>query len=87
MGNTSIAGAKTVLLSRRALKTAERIAQSMTYFDLMSHPKYMDEFIRACFLPHTDLSLFPSVKMLDKCQSAQSRTVFQKVLTPWSFCV
>jgi len=61
VGNTSIAGAKTVLLSRKARKTAERIAQSMTYFDLMSHPGYMDEFIRANFLPHTDLSLFPSV--------------------------
>jgi uncharacterized 2Fe-2S/4Fe-4S cluster protein (DUF4445 family) len=61
VGNTSIAGAKTVLLSRKALKTAEKIADSMTYFDLMSHRGYMDEFIRACFLPHTDLSLFPSV--------------------------
>ncbi|UCC22888.1 MAG: DUF4445 domain-containing protein, partial [Planctomycetota bacterium] len=55
VGNTSIAGAKTVLLSRKALKTAEKIAESMTYFDLMSHPGYMDEFIRASFLPHTDL--------------------------------
>jgi uncharacterized 2Fe-2S/4Fe-4S cluster protein (DUF4445 family) len=62
VGNTSIAGAKTVLLSREALKAAEKIAQSMTYFDLMSHLGYMDEFIRACFLPHTDLSLFPSVQ-------------------------
>jgi uncharacterized 2Fe-2S/4Fe-4S cluster protein (DUF4445 family) len=61
VGNTSIAGAKTVLLSRKALKTAEKIAESMTYFDLMSHSRYMDEFIKACFLPHTDLSLFPSV--------------------------
>ena len=61
VGNTSIAGAKTVLLSRKALETAEKIAQSMTYFDLMSHPQYMDEFMRAKFLPHTDLSLFPSV--------------------------
>ncbi|MHC4158320.1 MAG: ASKHA domain-containing protein [Planctomycetota bacterium] len=63
VGNTSIAGAKTVLLSREALETAEKIAGSMTYFDLMSHPGYMDEFIRAGFLPHTDLSLFPSVKL------------------------
>jgi uncharacterized 2Fe-2S/4Fe-4S cluster protein (DUF4445 family) len=63
VGNTSIAGAKTVLLSREALKAAEKIAQSMTYFDLMSHTGYMDEFIRANFLPHTDLSLFPSVKL------------------------
>lgn len=62
VGNTSIGGAKTVLLSRKALETAEKIAKSMTYFDLMSHPGYMDEFVRACFLPHTDVSLFPSVK-------------------------
>ncbi len=62
VGNTSIAGAKTVLLSRKALDTAEKIAKGMTYFDLMSHPGYMDEFIKAGFLPHTDLSLFPSVK-------------------------
>jgi len=64
VGNTSIAGAKTVLLARKALETAEQIARSMTYFDLMSHPKYMDEFIRASFLPHTDLSLFPSIRLV-----------------------
>lgn len=61
VGNTSIAGAKAVMLSQQALDAAEEIAGSMTYFDLMSHPGYMDEFIRASFLPHTDLSLFPSV--------------------------
>ena len=67
VGNTSIAGAKTVLLSRKALEAAEKIAKNMTYFDLMSHPGYMDEFIRAGFLPHTDLLLFPSVRDI-KCK-------------------
>ncbi|MCX5635375.1 MAG: ASKHA domain-containing protein [Planctomycetota bacterium] len=62
VGNTSIAGAKAVLLSKKAHETAEKIAHSMTYFDLMTHPGYMDEFIRASFLPHTDLSLFPSAQ-------------------------
>ena len=61
VGNTSIAGAKMSLLSCQALQRAEQIAASMTYFDLMSHNRYMEEFIRARFLPHTDLSLFPSV--------------------------
>jgi uncharacterized 2Fe-2S/4Fe-4S cluster protein (DUF4445 family) len=61
VGNTSIAGAKMALLSRKALQRAEKIAAGMTYFDLMSHTGYMEEFIRARFLPHTDLSLFPSV--------------------------
>ncbi|MCH7556316.1 MAG: DUF4445 domain-containing protein [Planctomycetes bacterium] len=67
VGNTSIAGAKTVMLSRKALKAAEKIAKSMTYFDLMSHQGYMEEFTKANFLPHTDLSLFPSVKSV-KCE-------------------
>ena len=66
VGNTSIAGAKTVMLSRKALKAAEKIAKSMTYFDLMSHQGYMEEFTRANFLPHTDLSLFPSVSALKR---------------------
>jgi uncharacterized 2Fe-2S/4Fe-4S cluster protein (DUF4445 family) len=65
VGNTSIAGAKVVLLSRQALEAAEKIAGGMAYFDLMSHPNYMDEFIRAKFLPHTDLSLFPSVQKVN----------------------
>ena len=62
VGNTSIAGAKTAAMSRKAMEAAEYIAKRMTYFDLMSYPTYMDEFIRACFLPHTDLVLFDSVK-------------------------
>ena len=61
VGNTSIAGAKMALLSREAFRRAEEIAAGMTYFDLMSHSGYMEEFIRARFLPHTDLALFPSV--------------------------
>jgi len=61
VGNTSIGGAKTALMSTKAYETTQQIAESMTYFDLMSHSQYMDEFIKANFLPHTDLSLFPSV--------------------------
>ncbi len=61
VGNTSIAGAKTAIMSRKALITAHKIAESTAYFDLMTEPGYMEEFTRANFLPHTDLSLFPSV--------------------------
>lgn len=62
VGNTTIAGAKQALLSRKSFETCEKIAESMTYIDLMSDASYMEEFIRAKFIPHTDLSLFPSVK-------------------------
>jgi len=61
VGNTAIMGTKAALLSNGALRMSEQIAQRMTYVDLMSDPSYMEEFIRASFLPHTDLTLFPSV--------------------------
>jgi hypothetical protein len=32
----------------------------MTYMELSSNPGYMDEFVAACFLPHTNAALFPS---------------------------
>ena len=44
VGNTSVAGAKTSLCSQKALETAERIAESMTYFDLMGNPDYSMTF-------------------------------------------
>ncbi len=61
VGNSSVAGAKMAVMSRHALAKAEEIADRMTYFDLMNHPGYMDAFIQANFLPHTDLARFPSV--------------------------
>ena len=36
----------------------EEIASGMTYIELSTQPGYMDEFVAACFLPHTDGSLF-----------------------------
>jgi uncharacterized 2Fe-2S/4Fe-4S cluster protein (DUF4445 family) len=71
VGNAAMAGAKMTLLSREALRKAEEVAASMTYFDLMNHADYMEEFIRAKFLPHTDLSLFPSVRV--KAETARSQ--------------
>ena len=64
VGNTSLAGAKAVLLSCQGRAVAEQIATAMTYVDLMSHSGYMEEFVRANFLPHTDLSLFPSQNVM-----------------------
>lgn len=39
-------------------KTAE-VASNMTYLELSTHPGYMDAFVAACFIPHTDSRLFP----------------------------
>ncbi len=61
VGNTSLTGAKMALLSEEAFETVQSIASQMTYFDLMGNQKYMEEFMSANFLPHTNLDAFPSV--------------------------
>jgi uncharacterized 2Fe-2S/4Fe-4S cluster protein (DUF4445 family) len=60
-GNTSVEGAEIALLSRQAYQKAHELAGKMTYVDLMGDVKFMDEFVKATFLPHTDIDLFPSV--------------------------
>jgi len=62
MGNSSIAGAYMALLSNSHRREAARISNSMTYLDFSSNSRFMDEFTRAQFLPHTDAGLFPSVE-------------------------
>ncbi|MFP4056005.1 MAG: ASKHA domain-containing protein [Candidatus Brocadiia bacterium] len=61
VGNTAIAGARAALLSEEALQRIHHMARMMTYIDLMGNPKYMDEFVSANFIPHTDVEKFPSV--------------------------
>lgn len=64
LGNTSITGAYLCLLSEDLRKEAEDIASRMTYMELSVSRGFMDEYISALFLPHTDMNLFPSVKGL-----------------------
>jgi len=62
IGNSSLCGAYAMLVSGSARERLGEIARNMTYLELSAQPGYMDEFIAACFLPHTDETLFPSVK-------------------------
>lgn len=61
IGNSSLSGSYTMLLSNEAEKKTYELASNMTYLELSTVPGYMDEFVACCFLPHTDSSLFPSV--------------------------
>ena len=63
VGNSSLAGARQILLSHEAMKKASEIAGKITYFELSVEPQYMDEYMAALFFPHTDLSKFPSVRI------------------------
>ena len=62
IGNSSLTGAYLMLLSTAAEKKTYELAANMTYIELSAVPGYMDEFVGACFLPHTDAALFPSVR-------------------------
>lgn len=61
IGNSSLNGARIALLSKHALEEATLTAKKMTYFELSVNPRFMDEFIAAMFLPHTNINLYPSV--------------------------
>ena len=62
IGNSSLAGAYTMALSDEANDRVEQVARNMTYMELSTHPGYMDAFVAACFLPHTDAARFASAE-------------------------
>jgi uncharacterized 2Fe-2S/4Fe-4S cluster protein (DUF4445 family) len=69
IGNGAIEGANIALINRRMRKRLDEIARTVAYIELNAEPTFMDEYTRASFLPHTDLSLFPGVqKILDACR-------------------
>ena len=61
IGNSSLKGARLALLSRRVRDGVEELARKVTYLELSVGNTFMDEFVSALFLPHTDLNLFPSL--------------------------
>lgn len=63
VGNSSLAGARDVLLSTQAYDEVKNICRMMTYIDLSSENTYMEEYTKALFFPHTELERFKSVKI------------------------
>jgi len=61
IGNSSIMGARVALLSGPAFEAAISISKKMTNIELSNYLPFMNEFVAALFLPHTDSKLFPSV--------------------------
>ena len=67
LGNTSIKGAYLALLDWRKRQQIADIASRMTYIELSADNTFYEAFTSALFLPHTDMSKFPSVQAaLDK---------------------
>ena len=61
LGNTSVKGAYAALLDWRMRVRISEIAKRMTYIELSADNSFYDAFTSALFLPHTDMSKFPSV--------------------------
>lgn len=64
LGNTSVLGAYMALLSREARSKIKAIAEKMTYIELSADNTFYDSFTSALFLPHTDMTKFPSVEAI-----------------------
>jgi uncharacterized 2Fe-2S/4Fe-4S cluster protein (DUF4445 family) len=62
LGNTSVQGAYLALLDENIRQQITEIAARMTYIELSSDNKFYDAFMSAVFLPHTDMSRFPTVE-------------------------
>ena len=60
IGNSSLTGAYAMVISDQAIEKTNQVAANMTYLELSTYPGYMDSFVAACFLPHTDARLFPN---------------------------
>ena len=60
IGNSSLTGAYAMVISDEANAKCTELGANMTYLELSTYPGYMDSFVAACFIPHTDAKLFPS---------------------------
>lgn len=61
IGNSALKGAKMILLSAETRKKILEIVNKMIYLELSEGNMFMQEFLAALFIPHTNLNLFPSL--------------------------
>ncbi|MDK9709452.1 MAG: ASKHA domain-containing protein [Desulforhopalus sp.] len=62
IGNGSLMGARMSSLTNRIRKDVVSVTHKMTNFELSETPSYMDNYVAAMFLPHTEIEKFPRLK-------------------------
>lgn len=62
IGNGSLMGARMSSLTNRIRKDVVEVTKRMTNFELSETPSYMDHYVAAMFIPHTEIEKFPGVK-------------------------
>jgi uncharacterized 2Fe-2S/4Fe-4S cluster protein (DUF4445 family) len=61
IGNGSLLGARLISFCSEMMDEAERISRMMTNVELSEAPAFMDHYVAALFLPHTNGKEFPAV--------------------------
>ncbi len=61
LGNGSLMGARLICVCREMLREVGRIGNMMTNVELSDNKSFMDKYMGAIFLPHTEARLFPDV--------------------------
>ncbi len=62
IGNGSLMGAKMSALSNHIRRNVAEVTKKMTNFELSETASYMDNYVAALFLPHTNLERFPKLQ-------------------------
>lgn len=62
IGNSSLMGAKMSSLTNRIRRDVVDVTRRLTNFELSETLSFMDNYIAALFLPHTDIDQFPRLK-------------------------
>lgn len=62
IGNGSLLGARLSAFSADIVAQSETLARHMTNIELSNNNNFMNNFIAALFLPHTDIKRFPSAE-------------------------
>ncbi|MEW5908498.1 MAG: ASKHA domain-containing protein [Thermodesulfobacteriota bacterium] len=62
IGNGSLMGAKMSALTNRIRRDVVEVTKKMTNFELSETRSYMNHYVAALFLPHTDIEQFPNLK-------------------------
>lgn len=65
IGNAAGSGARMCLKSTKMRDLADKLSRKVEYIELAAEKDFQQEFAQAMFLPHRDLSRFPSTKKLE----------------------
>ncbi|MCB2180421.1 MAG: DUF4445 domain-containing protein [Desulfobulbaceae bacterium] len=62
LGNGSLLGAQISLDDHKRFRERGEVSKLITNMELSDNPDFMSHYMAALFLPHTDLSLFPTMR-------------------------